>query len=726
MLRLLIVDDSPDDAEQTSDLLRKAGYMLKTQRVQDAGGLQSEIAKASWDVVVVEMELGHFNTQLALDMIKRANIDIPVIVLTRRISESDALKFMRAGAHDVLIKGNALRLPAVIERELTSLRHREHARRAEAALAEIENKHRSLIETSREAICYTQDGMHVDANRAYIDLFGYASLDALEGVPFLNLVDKPDYARVKDFLRKAGSKPSSEPLEFQARGNNDARFHAELSVSPLTIKGEPCQQMIVSDISKRKAAEQKLLYLNRHDALTGLFNRHYFLQELAKAVEAAKTRGAKGVMLYIDVDQLRNINDEFGFEIGDRLLLRLAKLFRDKLRGEDVLARLSGDEFGALMTGVDTKQAEAIAADINKTLKEAPLSEGDKVRTCQCTVSVIEIDAQVSNTHSVLMRAHQAHAKAKGRSDGAKPAVPAPPPASAPAATEDATHEGSVSAAHDISASAPAPTDRAAYANWHKRIEAALANNKFHIVYQPIVNLHADASEIYEVLARMTGEDNAVVSAGEFMSAADESGQVQQIDRAVLGQVIEAVKKVKQQGKTTRFFINLSHWTVCDAHFVPFLLDSLRAADLNGRSLSFEIDESTILRYPNETTAFIQAVRKLGCEITVDNFTMSSLQFVRQQPINFLKISGALIHNLSSDQVNQNLVQTIGRMAKSLDKRTIAKYVERADSLSMLWTFEIDYVQGHYFQAPHPTLAYEFDIESVSSDHAVASWVSPT
>lgn len=690
LLRLLIIDDSPDDAEQTIGLLRQAGYMLKSQRIQDAAGLQAELAKGGWDVVVCEGALAHFKTDSALDMLKRANLDLPFIVLARRIAEADAVRLMRAGAHDVMVKTSALRLSAVIERELAARAQRQHSRRAEQALLEIEHKHRALIETSREAICYVQDGMHLDANGAYLVLFGYAALADLDGIPFLNLVDKADAAKVKDFLRKATQRATAAPCAFVAVAPEGKRFHAELSVSPLTLKGEPCQQLIVADVSKRKAAEQKLLYLNHHDALTGLHNRQFFLEALTKAVDAARTGTQPSMMLYIDIDQLQAINDEFGFDTGDHVLLRLAKLFRDKLRPHDVLARLSGDEFGALMPGATRAAAEAAASQINQALKSAPLTDNGRTRECQCTVSVIDIGADTHSTHKVLMTAHQLQAQAKGAVTGAAAGAALAVP----------------------------------YNEWHKRIEAALAGGKFHIVFQPIVNLHADASENYEVLVRMSGEDNAVVSAGEFMSAAEESGQARHIDRTVAEQVIASLRTSVASGKHVRFFLNVSHWTVRDAEFIPYVTERLAAANLAGRYLNFEIDESTLLKYPAETTHFARAARKLGAELTVDNFTMASMQYLRNEPIGFIKISGSLIQNIANDALNQSVVQTISRLAKSLERRTVAKYVESAETLSVLWTYEIDYVQGHYFQAPHPTLAYDFAMESVSSDNAVAGWVS--
>ena len=203
ILRLLIVDDSPDDAELAVAALRKAGYMLKNQRVQDLASMQAALDKGPWDVVLSEYTLPHFGAQLALDLVKRALLDIPFIVVTRNIRDPDLVKIMRNGAHDVVLKNQSARLAPVVERELRVTEERHQFRQMTKALSEVENKNRVIIEGSREAIGYCQDGMHIDANKAYLDMFGYENNKELEGVPVLNLIDKSDHPRFKDFLRKA-------------------------------------------------------------------------------------------------------------------------------------------------------------------------------------------------------------------------------------------------------------------------------------------------------------------------------------------------------------------------------------------------------------------------------------------------------------------------------------------------------------------------------------------
>ncbi|TDJ63835.1 MAG: response regulator, partial [Proteobacteria bacterium] len=218
ILRLLIIDDSADDADIPVSVLRKNGYMLKSQRVQDLAGIQSALNKAKWDLVVSEYRLPHLGAMLALDTVKHLSPDLPFFVLTKKINDADLIEVMRAGARDVILKSEPARIVPAIERELAVVEEWGNYKKTAALLQEIENKHQAMIDGSMEAICYSHDGMHVDANRAYLDLFGYGGLEELEGVPVLDLIDKSDHARFKRHLRKAdkNNKKPAEPQEFQA------------------------------------------------------------------------------------------------------------------------------------------------------------------------------------------------------------------------------------------------------------------------------------------------------------------------------------------------------------------------------------------------------------------------------------------------------------------------------------------------------------------------------
>ena len=737
ILRLLIVDDSPDDSELAVASLRKAGYMLKNQRVQDLASMQAALDKGTWDVVLSEYTLPHFGAQLALDLVKRAHLDIPFLVVTRNIRDPDLVKIMRNGAHDVVLKSQSARLAPAVERELHVAEERRKHQKMSLALNEVENKNRTIIEGSREAICYCQDGMHIDANKAYLNMFGYQDLGELEGVPVLNLVDKSDHVRFKDYLRKINSPNPPEPQEFLAAKKDGQHFHAELAISPIVLNGENCTQFVVIDVSKRKAVENRLQYLNQHDPLTGLYNRHHFTQELSKALEKVKQDDSRSALLYLDLNELKDINDSLGHAAGDRLLLKIARMFRDKLGESTILARFSGDEFTALLHGMSDSQIKEAVASMLSSLKETTFSEGGKTFRCDGTIGIVVIDKNSENAQTVLNKAYQT-------CQGNRPSKPTPVAVPVPA-TEMATASkplpvAEVHATANVPALAPAPIPvlteirRPAPAisattvhEWEARLKTALEKDGFQLAYQPTVNLHGDPAEYFEVLLRLPGRNGELIHAGEFMPAAEQLGLLAAIDRWVIRQSVQSLAALHREGRQASFFINLSPVSLGDPELLSMLQKQIAVAQIKPEYLVLEADEPAVMANASDAAMFMQAVRRIGCRFAIDNFgnNLSTLNRLRDMPVDFLKISGSLIRNLSTDVLTRTSLKAIIDLAKSMNKQTIAKFVEKADDLGVLWNLGFDYVQGNYFQQADAHTDYTFaDETTLASDTNTPNWAN--
>lgn len=723
ILRLLIVDDSPDDAELATAALRKAKYMLKTQRVQDLAAMQTALEKSTWDMVLCEVRLGHLNGQMVLDFLKRDEHHVPLIIFTHNAVEADVVKLMQVGALDVVRKDEAFRLGPVIERELRVADERRDWRTMAQKLNELENTHRTVVESSRDAIGYCQDGMHIDANPMYLALFGY-SQGELEGVPVMNLIDKSDQPRFKDYLRKGGK----EGQEFTATKKDGSQMHVELHISTVTMNGEASMQIIASDISKRKAAESRLQYLNQHDPLTGLYNRHHFIQTLNTTLEDVQKGKMTGGVIYLDLNQIKAINEEFGHAAGDRMLLRVARLFRDKLGDGAMLARFGGDEFTVLLSNQSEAEVNAVAESLRTTLKESALTESGKTFTLQCNFGVAMLNKNAPNTQKLLADVYRAAHPASPKS--AAPDVREAPAAIAPVAAV-AAKPTPVPAAAPTPAPAPIAAKRAATIDssdpWAARLQTALTKNAFELFYQPIVNLHGEAAEYFEVLVRLKDENGDIIPAGDFMSAAESTGLAPAIDMWVTQRSIEALKELHSENRRATFFVNLCPSTLREPDLIVQTQKYLRAMNIKPHYLSFETDESALLKAPAEARSFLQAVRTLGCRFTVDNFgnNMTNLNQLRDLPFDSLKIAGQHIRDLASDKVAQASLKALIQVAKVMEKNVIAKSVERAEDLAALWNLGVDYVQGYYFQEAESHLSYQFAVdETVSSPDDAPRWAS--
>ncbi|MFQ5935283.1 MAG: diguanylate cyclase domain-containing protein, partial [Acidiferrobacterales bacterium] len=536
ILHLLIIDDSPDDADLPVSALRKHGYMLKTARVQDKAAMQAALGKGDWEVIIAKHSIPHFGAQQALDTLKSLRRELPLVVFSDTISDEEIAKVMHAGARDVVLKDDLGRLAPAVERELAVVRERDQYRQESKRLEEVEGKHQAMIDGSLEAICYSHEGMHVDANRAYLRLFGYDNMEELEGVPVLDLIEKSDHDRFKEYLRKVTKKSqkSEESQEFLALRKDGTELPVEVILSLIDIGGESCTQIVVNDASRRGAPVTDTDNNHQRDSLTGAYRREHFLRELGKAVDQAKAGGKGNALLYVEFDGLKEVNETLGHDRGDQLLREIGKRFKSTLDKEALLSRFGGDEFAVLLPHASHEKAQRITDDLTRCVADAAAQVGVQGKSANCTIGLIMIDRTAGSVEKILSLAYGACEQAKKRKK--------PIPTATPIKDEDKGTTESES-----------QDDQ-----WRERIERALQHDTFQLVYQPVINLIGDPSEYYEVLIRMAGEGDELVSAGEFMPLAERYGLVRAIDHWVMERALNGLAELHKDGQEASFFINVS------------------------------------------------------------------------------------------------------------------------------------------------------------------------
>ena len=673
IIRLLIVDDSPDDAEVPVNILRQAGYMLKSQRVHDMATMEAAMHKGRWDLVISENILPQFSAAMALDQIKRAGYDIPFLILAREISDDAMQSMMASGVHDVIRKQQIGRLLPSIKREIRNAGIRAEYYKLASKADEVERKEQQIIESSREAVAYVHEGVHVDANVAYLKIFGFDTKEQVAEVPLLNLIEKNDQPAFKKFIRKADQ--HSDPEQFTAVRQDGSTLHVEMTISPVVVEGEQCTQVVVTDVSKRQAVENKLKYLSQHDPLTGLFGRHYFMRELNDAANKAKASGAKFVLFYFNVDRLTEINEKVGYAAGDRLLLKISKILSGLTATVGIASRLGGDEFTLLLPISSTDEVKQQKTLVSKALKHVSFSEGGDSYQCSCSISHIEIDDKTESSQKALSTVYNACNKNKTYKTQDKPKV---------------KETVSIESKKFVD-----PSDQA----WEKRIKEALDKDLFELSYQPVVNLHNEAEEFYEVLLRMDEGGGNLITAGEFMPAAQRGGLMAAIDKWVLQQVVEALANLHSDNRDTSLFVNISKDTFLDKNISIFTKKALQEAGVMPKNLIIEIDDRDLMENPKDGSETIRHFSGIGCEVSIDNFGtgLGTIELLEKLPVNYLKLSGKALQDLNDNPMRQGIFQVMVDLGRVLGKKIVAKSVENAEALSFLYQKEVDFVQGYYF-----------------------------
>ncbi|TSK06884.1 MAG: diguanylate cyclase [Geobacter sp.] len=352
LLRVLIVEDAPDDAQLIVIQLEQGGFDVHSRRVDNAQGLIEALESASWDVVVCDYVMPGFSGLQALQILKEKGSDIPFLMISGKVGEEAAAAAIRAGADDFVLKGNLTRLVPAVQRSIAEAALRQQSRRHEEELKEKLDFIQVLIDTLPTPIFYNDpNGLYLGCNKAFEEQIGIKRGENVNKSIYDIL--PPDLAALYnrgEEAAEAGSGPRSfEGTITCADGEHrDVIFYSASFKKPGTSSGGVVGALL--DISERKQAELKLRYLSSHDILTGIYNRAYFDEELERLKKGRKFPVS---IVMADVDRLKETNDQQGHAAGDELLKHAAEVLKNAFRREDVVARVGGDEFAALLPNTD-------------------------------------------------------------------------------------------------------------------------------------------------------------------------------------------------------------------------------------------------------------------------------------------------------------------------------------------------------------------------------------
>ena len=461
-----------------------------------------------------------------------------------------------------------------------------------------------------------------------------------------------------------------ETVHLDSYGNRrqlsfNAKTHRDAQGKILQISGT------AHDITDQKAFHQQLTYQAEHDALTKLFNRHYFQEELERTV-ARVSRNPEGTcaLFYIDLDQFKYINDTLGHAAGDRLLIEITQMLLSHVREGDLLARFGGDEFTLLLYNIRPIDVMSTAEHFRQLFEDYRFLQDGKSFNVTCSIGAAEAALSHADIACNL-------AKAQGR--------------------------------NRISLYDPSDRNKAGMAEdmgWASRVREMLEHDKFQLVYQPIMALEDDQVRDYEVLVRMVCDDGDVILPGGFMPAAERFGLIHSVDRWIVRRALTQLSRLHQNGETVCFSINLSGKAFDDNTLLPMIQELLDNSNIEPCCVCFEITETAAIAKLSEAEKFISALNAMGCQFALDDFGagFSSFAYLKHLPVHKLKIDGSFVQGMAESRIDQAMVQSMSQVAHALGKQTIAEYVENSTTLELLRNYGVDYAQGHYIGKPREAL----------------------
>jgi diguanylate cyclase (GGDEF)-like protein len=479
------------------------------------------------------------------------------------------------------------------------------------------------------------------------------------------------------FLEKVRELYESHEESFDILHFKDGRVFERFS-RPLVTQGALNGRVwSFRDVSDRKRFEEQLLDMANKDPLTGLYNRRRFHDELTQQLAAARRYDIVGALYFIDLDQFKDVNDSLGHRAGDELLVELAELLRRSLRDTDVIARLGGDEFAVLLPHTSADEAMVLARRILDTIRSQTFVASGQQLAVSASIGVAWYPAHSTDADALLSFADLAmyDAKSAGR--------------------------GRIQAYETDLARSMAIDSRV---RWHQQIREALESNAFILHAQPIADVQSGRVTQYELLIRAVDMDGTLIYPMEFLPIAERIGLMQEIDRWVVRQSIRMLKAVQDVQPAMRFEVNLSGPALTDDVLVETILTEIDDTGVNPAGLIFEVTETAAVSNLERARAFIEKLQAVGCQFALDDFGVgfSSFAHLKYLPVEYLKIDGSFIRDLTNSTVDQHLVRAIVTAARALGKKTIAEYVPDSATLSLLADIGVDHAQGYGVGEPGP------------------------
>src|SRR5690349_22042691 len=357
VIRLLLVEDHLEDAEQLISVLRNGGMAIRPQRPESAEELESLLTGQSIDLVLASLNAKYIPFATVAKAAEATGKDIPVLACAMTLDEQTVLGGIAIGARDVALRSKPEHIQFVVRNEFQSLLARRGLRHLEAALRETERRCDALIASSRDPIAYVHEGMHIRANAAYLEMFGFEDFDEIEGLSVLDLIKPEDADSFKQLIKRI-SKGEAPPkqLAIGAQRTDGSGFDAMMEFTPATYEGEPCLQIVFRQQTVDAEMVKELDTLRQRDPVTELYNRQHFMTELEAAVAgAADGKGAQS-MLLLEADNWENRLAEIGLAHADQLLKCIAQRIVANLDGDVAAARFTDHSFALLLRGSDHKQ----------------------------------------------------------------------------------------------------------------------------------------------------------------------------------------------------------------------------------------------------------------------------------------------------------------------------------------------------------------------------------
>ncbi|WP_295607919.1 EAL domain-containing protein [uncultured Lamprocystis sp.] len=677
---LLVMTSQPNEAERLITSLRNGGLPVRGMYTATADRIDELVERRACDLIICCSYDPSVDLDAVLTRHRELAADVPLIVIADHHGDQESvIKALRAGARDVTDREDVEHLQLVVGRELADLRVRRQVRRLTHRLQQCESRARELVETTGEAVAFIQDGMHVHANPAYLSLFRFPTVDDLQSAAFLDLIATDQRPAVREFLRMRTTPEAQGLAEIPTScvRADTSSFRGTLFAAPAERDGEPCLRLIV-----RTADRSTVLATDSTDQLHEITGAATLIAAIATALGHEGRPATPFTLFYIRLrgaaDLLRTCGLTQGLAVIGSIAAPLALVCGEL----GVLARVSDDGYGLLVLELDETSAATLAERIRAEVRLPEAQTAQARIEADCDVGYVVVSGSCSDPKEVLDDAYRACL-------GGTMLI-------ARAGMQEPTSLAARDKQPAIEGEDPLTG----------KIESALDNDRFILVYQPIVSLMGDNQENYTVLVRLIDESGNLLEAKDFIVPAIRSGLIERIDKWAIRNAVKTMREHRQAGQNFNFFINLAEDTFRDPSVVIWICDCLQQFDVRGNWLTFVIQEELVDGNLGSLSRLVESLKKIKCRIAVNRFggTDHPQMLLQGLSLDFILLRPEFTQDLANDKDKQQRLLALANLAREFNVKSVVTGVEDARALTILWTAGVDYVQGNFLQRPSTNL----------------------
>jgi diguanylate cyclase (GGDEF)-like protein/PAS domain S-box-containing protein len=665
---LIVLSSARDPVEAINSVLRRAGQPVHCTWIPAVRDLGDALTQLNPQLL---LQVAGTPAELAPAVGVRDQFapGVPLLLLAPGVDEALIAAAIERGARDVVTLASPERLKAVVLRELAVFRTERALDATQKTAHDARSQLDVVLQRSNDAIIQVQEGIVTDANPAWHELYGVE--DGIVGQPVMDLFEESTHAALRGALAACQQgRWSDHELRANALLNDGTVLPLQITLALGQHEGEASVRLVVPSRPREEPYSVPLPTPARPEPAAGLMRRPELLEALAERL-ATPSPGGMRCLALIRIDKFAALERVVGATASEEVILGVARLVKDTLHPKEVAGRFGGVRFLVLLERGNEHDISAWSERVLARVQRHVMRIRDKSVSVTCTIGLSVVSPGDPQLDAVIQDAIESNRKGSAR--GGNQSV----------ISDRADNDSRVMSYDQV---------------WVKHIKAALMENRFRLVQQPIASLQGEDPGMFDVLVRMIDQQGKEVLPSEFMAAAGRNDLLKNIDRWVVGASLSFAAQKKPQC----LFVRLSRETARDAAFLEWLDNHLRSSRAEPQRLCFQVTEESAASHVPEVTALAAALRERRFRFALEGFGSgrNSTGMLESVPLDFVKIDGTLVQGLSGDPQLQQRVRLLVEAARKHGIQTVAERVEDANTMAVLWQVGVQYIQGYFVNEP--------------------------